>query len=434
MRRLRWGTGLVAALVAGAAALASGPASPLPSTTRFYVPAAPPGAVRQIADLRDRGELQSAALVASMVQTPQAVWLTAATPAAVTARVASVVARAGARGEVPTFVLYALPHLVCDRLAAPNDQESARYRAWVDAVVAGLARAGRVVVIVEPDSLALLPLDCPSGSPRGSAAEATRNAAAATRERVADLAYAARTISSVDSRAVVYLDAGHPGWRSADEMARRLRMAGVEAVRGFALNVANYQRVPDVERYGVAISACLAFARSGRDLDGCDAAAAEGNGGQLAATTPFVIDTSRSGSGPWAGGGHLPDPQEWCNPPGATVGPPPEAMPTTSSGLVDAYLWVKTPGESDGSCTRGHQGGEVDPIWAARTGASDFTDPPAGAWFPAQALELARGTAPTAGGLTAADGTGSVVAPCLTTGAKRVTGFSTCSGAKVNGW
>ncbi len=52
-----------------------------------------------------------------------------------------------------------------------------------------------------------------------------------------------------------------------------------------------------------------------------------------------VIDTSRNGNGaPKAG--------EWCDPAGRAPG----RTPTTVTGLarIDAYLWVKLPGESDG--------------------------------------------------------------------------------------
>jgi endoglucanase len=72
-----------------------------------------------------------------------------------------------------------------------------------------------------------------------------------------------------------------------------------------------------------------------------------------------VIDTSRNGRGPYR--------NRWCNPPGRGLGTP----PTTETGhpLVDAFLWVKTPGESDGDC------GEA---------------PPAGQWWPRYALGLAQ--------------------------------------------
>jgi len=52
-----------------------------------------------------------------------------------------------------------------------------------------------------------------------------------------------------------------------------------------------------------------------------------------------VIDTSRNGNGAPADG-------EWCDPAGRTLG----RAPTLSTGeaRIDAYLWVKLPGESDG--------------------------------------------------------------------------------------
>jgi endoglucanase len=58
---------------------------------------------------------------------------------------------------------------------------------------------------------------------------------------------------------------------------------------------------------------------------------------------PYVIDTSRNGNGPVEG-----DPLYWCNPSGRALGAAPTA--NTGNGNVDAFLWVKRPGESDGSC------------------------------------------------------------------------------------
>ena len=68
----------------------------------------------------------------------------------------------------------------------------------------------------------------------------------------------------------------------------------------------------------------------------------------------------------------------------------PRARPTTDTGnaLVDAYLWVKVPGESDGSCNRGVSGSTTDPEWGGTV------DPAAGAWFPQQALQLAQLASP----------------------------------------
>jgi endoglucanase len=73
-----------------------------------------------------------------------------------------------------------------------------------------------------------------------------------------------------------------------------------------------------------------------------------------------VIDTSRNGKGP------APE-NAWCNPAGRGLG----ADPTGSTGnsLDDAYLWVKQPGASDGTCNGG---------------------PAAGQWWPEYALGLAE--------------------------------------------
>jgi endoglucanase len=60
----------------------------------------------------------------------------------------------------------------------------------------------------------------------------------------------------------------------------------------------------------------------------------------------------------------------------------------TGNALVDAYLWAKVPGESDGSCNRGVSGSTADPEWGGTV------DPAAGAWFPQQALQLAQLASP----------------------------------------
>ena len=79
-----------------------------------------------------------------------------------------------------------------------------------------------------------------------------------------------------------------------------------------------------------------------------------------------MIDTSRNGRGAVTGdtnGG-----PGWCNPPGRGLGQP----PTTRTGqpLVDAFLWIKRPGESDGNCRSG--------------------EPSAGTWWLDYALGLAQ--------------------------------------------
>jgi endoglucanase len=150
-------------------------------------------------------------------------------------------------------------------------------------------------------------------------------------DRVGLLRQAAALLDAAGAR--VYLDAGHAAWLSADEAARRIQQVGTEHLAGFALNVSNYRTTADSRAYGDQVSAAT--------------------GG-----LHYVVDTSRNGNGPSGG--------EWCNPRGRALG---DAPTTVSDGTaLDALLWVKRPGESDGACNGG---------------------PAAGAWWPEIARELA---------------------------------------------
>ena len=69
----------------------------------------------------------------------------------------------------------------------------------------------------------------------------------------------------------------------------------------------------------------------------------------------FVIDTSRNGLGPT-------DDSEWCNPQGRANGRRP-SLNVAREGL-DARLWIKTPGRSDGYCNGGPEAGDWWPEYA----------------------------------------------------------------------
>jgi len=233
-----------------------------------------------------------------------------------------------------------------------------------------------------------------------------------------------------------YLDGTHSAWLGSGDIADRLVRAGVADADGFFLNVSNYQLTANNAQYGRWISQCIAYAtevvagdffncpnqywnggplpakiaellgewtgvaldRFGVWSDDADDPALNTSGvnlrysnmlGDVEPTARYVIDTSRNGQGPWAPPAY-PDPQDWCNPPDRGLG----LAPTLATGqpLLDAYLWVKTPGESDGECTRGlgPAGETVDPEWG-------LIDPGAGDWFPQQALQLAANADPPLG-------------------------------------
>lgn len=248
-----------------------------------------------------------AAAMDRIAREPQGVWLTGEGAAAT---VESTLREAHAAGEVPVFVAYNIPYRDCTAAGAAS---AAEYRAWIAGVAAALTAPA--IVVLEPDALA--------------AAECVPEPGA----RLDLLAHAAATLTAAG--ALVYIDAGHPRWLSTSTVVDRLRRAGVERTEGFSLNVANFVGTAENVEYGQVIAVEL------------------GGAG-------FIIDTSRNGAGP------APD-NEWCNPPGRKLGPAPTTDPPYT--LVDALLWVKRPGESDGLCNGG---------------------PPAGEWWPEYALGLAR--------------------------------------------
>ncbi|MFD0531162.1 glycoside hydrolase family 6 protein [Kitasatospora arboriphila] len=239
----------------------------------------------------------------------------------------------------------------------------------------------RTVVVLEPDGLALSPAYCGGTAQQQADRLAEINGAV---DRLAEQPHAA-----------VYLDASHSAWQSTGTMAKLLVDGGVERAQGFFLNVSNYQRDADLVRYGTQVAKCSWYLSHtpGAVADDCanqywpqaDADAWYTAHVPADAKLPhFVVDSSRNGQGPWTPTATYPDPQTWCNPPGRGLGTRPTA--DTGTPLLDAFLWVKVPGESDGSCTRGTTGG-TDPEYGA-------ADPAAGAWWPAQAHTLAANASP----------------------------------------
>jgi endoglucanase len=227
--------------------------------------------------------------------------------------------QASAKGEVPTFIAYNVPGRDCGQHSAGGLKSKEAYQRWIRKIAAGIGDRGAIVVL-EPDALGLLEKEnC------------------LTKEQQAErlfLLHDAIKVLRQNPKTVVYLDGGHSRWHPVEEHARLLKMAGVEDAHGFALNTSNYRAMDELLPFGKKLSELLGGAH-------------------------YVIDTSRNGAGPLG--------VEWCNPPGRKLGVPP-TLETADPEHLDAYLWLKRPGESDGSCN----------------GA-----PAAGAFWDKQAIELA---------------------------------------------
>ena len=405
--------------------------------TEFYVPAPDEGAVAQIRQLLRSRKTSDARKLTALTDTSHAVWFTSGTPCEVRRAVRQTMLDAESEHRVPVLVAYNVPYRDCSQYSAGG-------------------AADKAVVVLEPDGLGIIPYNTTiNGSadwckptvtdPAGNPVPAP---GASPEERYAQINYAVDSIENHAPRASVYLDSTHSAWLGVGEAAYRLLKAGVARSQGFFLNVSNYQLTSDNIQFGTWVSDAIA-APSGAPAWAFDAngnfhfdwlpsqydpatnytkvnyspeyaatvtAGIQSFMGSAVATTHFVIDTGRNGQGPLQTAPYALAPYnqpatvisgldsgKWCNAFAAGVGLRPSA--NTHVALLDAYFWVKVPGESDGSCDiaggarawdftvynpwglTGDAQSHFDPLWGV-------IDPAAGDWFAAQALQLAQNANP----------------------------------------
>lgn len=345
-----------------------------------------------------QGEERREALRLAMV--PSGSWFAYGTPDLVETKVRDLVDRAAAETRLPVLVAYNLPYRDCSLYSAGGAADGRAYLSWIRGFATGIGDRA-AIVILEPDGLGIIPWhrtlkgDLEACRPEGQSE-------AAAERRYEELRGAVAILSALPN-VRVYLDGTGSSWLAPGEIANRLVKADVGKVSGFFLNVSNFERDERVIPYARWVSDCIALvSKGGLDPRECpsqyspakfedettwkktDAAydrlfekmALER---EPARQMHAVIDTSRNGKGSWRPpAGKYRDAEVWCNPPGRGLG----RRPTLDSGnpYIDAFLWIKIPGESDGECLRG-TAGPADP-------ERGMTAPPAGKWFPQQAHEL----------------------------------------------
>lgn len=341
-----------------------------------------------------------------LAKIPSASWLAYGSPEVVEDKARDIVDRASAQGRLPVLAIYNIPYRDCALYSAGGAADSKAYREWILGVARGIGDRA-AIVILEPDGLGVIPwhrtLDgdiegCrPEGKDEGAAVrryEELRSAVAILGER---------------PRVSIYLDGTGSSWLAPGEIASRLIKADVAKVSGFFLNVSNFESDGRVIPYARWVSDCIALVtRGGLDPRECPSqyspavfddekswAATDKAYDRLFLRTGLtrdptsqkhaVIDTSRNGRGSWKPpAGAYRDAEVWCNPPGRGLGRQPSLE--SANPYVDAFLWIKVPGESDGECLRG-TAGPADP-------ERGIEAPPAGQWFPAQARELVEWAEP----------------------------------------
>ncbi|GAA4917434.1 glycoside hydrolase family 6 protein [Streptomonospora salina] len=287
---------LGAALIT-AAAVAAGPTPASAAESEFYVN--PDTAAAQW--VRDNPQDSRADVIANRIaDVPQGTWFTEYNPDSVQGEVDALVGAAESDGTTPIMVVYNIPNRDCSNHSGGGAPDHSSYRDWVDQVAAGLD--GRpATIVVEPDVLSLMS-DCMDQGQQNQVMDS--------------IAYAGKTLMAGSSQARVYFDAGHSGWHSPGEIASRLNGADIaNSAHGVATNTSNYNRTDDE----------VSYARQIVDATGHSDLRA-------------VVDTSRNGNGPQG--------SEWCDPEGRALGT--ESTTDTGSSVVDAFLWVKLPGEADG--------------------------------------------------------------------------------------
>lgn len=216
----------------------------------------------------------------------------------------TLVSAATAQNQLATIVVYNIPVRDCGSYSAGGANSSENYRSWIRQLASAIGQR-KAIIIMEPD--ALPGISCLSNADQ--------------EKRLSDISDAV-SVFATQTKANVYLDAGNYSWQNASTMIDRLKRANVASATGFSLNVSGFGWTQDSVRYGDSIAS------------------------QLGKT--YVLDTSRNGNGPAPG-------NEWCNPRGRALGERPTTSPV--SRYADAYLWIKVPGESDGTCNGGPSAG-----------------------------------------------------------------------------
>ncbi|CAE6479873.1 unnamed protein product [Rhizoctonia solani] len=291
----------------------------------------------EITRLNAAGKTELAAKAAKVAQVPSFIWISdTATVDTMSGYLknASQIQESTGKKQIVQFVVYNLPDRDCSAKASDGEFHlsnagESRYEAYIKSVVSQLQRYPDVSVAIslEPDSIGNLVTNL--------AVPKCGNAAPA-HKRLLGLAVALLQLPNVS----LYLDGAHAGWLgwpdnlapTAAVLSEILKNAKTQnpkaTVRGLVTNVSNYNGLGNQEQQGRDELKYI------NDLAPLLTAAGY--------PAHFIVDQGRSGNQEAARDGG-----DWCNFKYAGFGPRPST--TTPSPLIDAIVWVKPGGESDGT-------------------------------------------------------------------------------------
>jgi cellulose 1,4-beta-cellobiosidase len=344
---------------------------------------------------------------------------------------------------VITVVVYDLPNRDCSSAASSGELTVAndglnKYKSqFIDPIAAAMSNSKyanlRIVTVLEPDSLPNLITNLGISK----CAEADSSGA-----YVQGVQYALNKLHAI-SNVYTYLDISHSGWLGWDTNFTPFvskvtgwvkgTTAGVNSLDGFISNTANY--TPTAEPFmpdssyqmpGYLALKGASFYEWNPHFDEATYGAAMRAafvGAGFPSTIGMLIDTSRNGWGGSARPSAVSTSTDlntfvnaskidrrvhrggWCNQDGAGIGTRPTVNPLAG---FDAFVWVKPPGESDGTSdtsatTANSEGKLFDPMCnpaasskynsAFKTGAMSSA-PHAGHWFSAQFKQLVQNAYP----------------------------------------
>ncbi|MFF1725658.1 glycoside hydrolase family 6 protein [Streptomyces sviceus] len=340
------------------------------------------------------------------------------------------------------LVIYDLPGRDCAALASngefgPTDIDKYKTQ-YIDPIAAILADSKyaslRIVTTVELDSLPNLVTNV---SPRNTATP-NCDTMKSNGNYIKGVGYALNKLGDVPN-VYNYVDAGHHGWLGWDDnfsatvqtikQAATAEGATVNDVHGFITNTANYSALKEpnftindsVNGKSVRESKWVDWNRYVDELSYAQAFRQEAVNQGFPSGVGMLIDTSRNGwggsarpTGPGAktdvdtyvDGGRLDrrlNTGNWCNQSGAGLGERPKASPAAG---IDAYVWIKPPGESDGasSAVPNDEGKGFDrmcdPTYTGNPRNNNHMSgalpnaPLSGHWFSAQFQELMKNAYP----------------------------------------
>ena len=352
----------------------------------------------------------------------------------------------GSTPEIFPIVIYDLPDRDCDALASngelsiANNGLSYYENAYINPIAQILTDYEhtnlRVVAVIEPDSLPNLVTN-----------SSVANCASANSSGVytSGIEYALNKLHAIPN-VYNYMDIAHSAWLgwpanmtpavSLYKQVASATTAGVNSVDGFISDTANtipvhepymtatetedgnpvdsvqyYSYDPYIDEftydqtmYSDLVSAgfpstigmLIDTSRDGwGDPSLRPTSACPNNISSSCTTTAAFVNASKIDERPFRG--------DWCNPENAGIGAVPQANPDSTFPNLYAYVWVKPPGESDGTYPAYSGTGDphCDPNGTQTDGSGNTypTDaipdsPPAGHWFPVEFQQLVQDAYP----------------------------------------